>query len=278
MIYHFKDNLQGLSYILKTPLLYSDTYTFIPIKLKGSDEFIVQTPKLFVPFGIQENLNSKKSIMISFQNKENDIYTKKFYNDLQYIYTLINIHFKDKYNVNPFIKKYKTDQIMNIKLDKHYHIYDSRKHECDDIPIYSYASLIIHLSGLWISNDQLWFQWIAHQIKSEISISLSSYAFRDISIPAAPPLPPSQVPPSQGPPPPIDKYKKMITMGIPSAAVNQKKLLDAKSNIKASDLLSVRLKKSTKKIHKPDMNGFEPPTLDTLQLALQRLRSIIKET
>ena len=50
MIYHFKDKLQDLSYALKTPLKYSEDFTFIPIRIKNK-EFIVQTAKVFVPFG-----------------------------------------------------------------------------------------------------------------------------------------------------------------------------------------------------------------------------------
>ena len=43
MIYHFKDNLQNLTYRLKTPLKYSDDFTFIPIKI-NNDDILFQTP------------------------------------------------------------------------------------------------------------------------------------------------------------------------------------------------------------------------------------------
>ena len=146
-------------------------------------------------------------------------------------------------------------------------IFDTRKQICEDIPIYSYASFIIHLAGIWISKDQIWFQWYNLQTRIENNISLLNYAFKDSTIPKPPPLPPS-----------IDKYKKMITMGIPSAAVNQQKQIDAKSCINADMLLSVQLKKGKKKdIIKSDMNGFEPPSLGSLQQALQNLRNIIKD-
>ena len=80
MIYHFKDDLKTLTYKLGTPLKYSNEFTFIPFKV-NSNEFIIQTPKVFVPFGIQENDKSKDYIMISFQNKDNDLYTCKFIDD-----------------------------------------------------------------------------------------------------------------------------------------------------------------------------------------------------
>jgi hypothetical protein len=268
MIYHFKDELQSLSYTLRTPLKYSGDFTFIPIHIKPTKEFMIQTPRVFAPFGIQQNDKSKDYIMISFQNKDNDNHTIKFINDLQFIYDLIKYHFKDEYQVNHFLKKYKGEQIMNLKIDPSPLIFGSNKEVCDDLPIYSYASFIIHLSGLWISKDQIWFQWYILQTRIENTISLSHYAFRDTTIPKPPPPPP--------PPPAIDKYKKMITMGIPSAAVNQQKQIDAKASISADMLLSVRLKKGKKDIIKSDMNGFEPPSLNSLQHALQNLRNIIK--
>ena len=77
MIYHFKDDLKTLTYKLGTPLKYSNEFTFIPFKV-NSNEFIIQTPKVFVPFGIQENDKSKDYIMISFQNKDNDLFALCF--------------------------------------------------------------------------------------------------------------------------------------------------------------------------------------------------------
>ena len=271
MIYHFKDELQSLSYTLKTALKYSGDFTFIPIHVKNKG-FMVQTPRVFAPFGIQQNDKSKDYIMISFQNKDNDKHTLKFINDLQFIYELIKNHFNE-YQVNHFLKEYKGEKIMNLKIDSSPLIFDSNKEVCDDLPIYSYASFIIHLSGLWISKDKIWFQWYILQTRIENNISLSNYAFKDSTIPIAPPLPPL----SKSSKPAINKYKKMITMGIPSAAVNQQKQIDAKSSISADMLLSVQLKKGKKDIIKSDMNGFEPPSLNSLQQALQNLRNIIKD-
>lgn len=98
----------------------------------------------------------------------------------------------------------------------------------------------------------------------------------DVVLPPVTRRPPPPPPP---PPPPVykDKYKKMISMGIPTAAVNQQQQIDAKASINPEMLLSVKLKKGmpNKGDIKSDMNGFEPPSLDSLQLALQKLRSII---
>jgi len=268
MIFHYKDDLQNLSYNLKTPLKYSDEFTFVPLKVKNKD-ILFQTPRLFTPYGIQLNDKSKQYVMISFKNKENDKSTDTFLHDLEYIYNLVSIHYKEKYKVNHFIKSYKDESIMNIKFKEDSLIYDSLQEIHKDIPIYGYCSFIIHIAGLWISKNNIWFQWYILQTRLENEISITKYAFKDSKpIPPPPPLPP---------PPVKDKYKKMITMGIPSAAVNHQKQIDAKTSINPEMLLSVQLKKGEplKKI-KSDMNGFEPPSLDSLQKALRNLRNNIK--
>ena len=110
-------------------------------------------------------------------------------------------------------------------------------------PLYSYASFIIHLVGLWVSEDQVWFQWYALQSRVENNIQLTEYAFKDTI------LVPKPIPPPPPPPPPFkkDKYKKMISLGIPTAAVNHQKQIDLKSNISSSMLQSVQLKNQNKR-------------------------------
>ena len=92
MIYHYTDKLQDLTYSLGSHFKYSDDFTFVPFKVKGNNEFIVQTPKLFTPYGIQQNDKSKDYLIISFQNSENDPHNQTFLNDLRFIFILkINI-------------------------------------------------------------------------------------------------------------------------------------------------------------------------------------------
>ena len=64
MIYQSLQNLDITTY---PPLIYSDDYTFLPFKCNKKD-VLIQTPRLFAPFGIQTNENSKPYLMISFQN------------------------------------------------------------------------------------------------------------------------------------------------------------------------------------------------------------------
>jgi len=76
----------------------------------------------------------------------------------------------------------------------------------------------------------------------------------------------------------------MIHMGIPSEAVKKQRQIDLKSGINPGMLQSVQLKSVTnqkdmktdmKTNMKSDMNGFEPPSLDSLQMALRKLRTVI---
>ena len=277
MIVHYKEPLQNMKFCLKTPLQYSKDFTFIPIQFKGNKECIFQTPRMYVPFGIQSpnipnkqvGKNNKDYIMISFQNKTNDLQTEKFLDDLNYIYDLIKFEYLETHNVNHFIKENDGNHTMNIKLRDNMPVFDTQKNPLDDIPLYSYASFIIHLVGLWVTKDQIWFQWYALQSRVENNVVLNEYAFVDtIKKPIPPPPPPP--PPNFG----KDKYKKMITLGMPTANENQVTL---KSTISSDMLQSVKLKKTelNKSELKSDMNGFEAPSLDSLQLALQRLRRII---
>lgn len=268
MIVHYKEPIQNMKFCLKTPLQFSKDFTFIPIQFKGNKECIFQTPRMYVPFGVQSpnkpvNKNNKEYIMISFQNKTNDLQTEKFLDDLNYIYDLIKFEYLETHNVNHFIKENDGNHTMNIKLRDNMPTFDTQKNHLDDIPIYSYASFIIHLVGLWVTDNQIWFQWYALQSRVENNVVLNEYAFVDTikkPIPPPPPLPPPL--PNFG----KDKYKKMIS----SEANNNQVLL--KSTISSEVLQSVKLKKPELK---SDMNGFEAPSLDSLQLALQRLRKII---
>ena len=114
MIYHYKDKLQDLPYTLKTSLKYSDEFTFVPMKIKNKD-ILFQTPRLFVPYGIQTNKDvSKRYVMVSFQNQTNDTFTKDFLSDLQSLYELIKEYYGSTYQVNSFIKSYKDEFIMNL--------------------------------------------------------------------------------------------------------------------------------------------------------------------
>ena len=60
MIIHHQEDFSNYKLCLYKSLKYSDTFTFIPIKIYKNkySECIIQTPLLFTPFGIQKTQNN----------------------------------------------------------------------------------------------------------------------------------------------------------------------------------------------------------------------------
>lgn len=170
---------------LKNSFKYSNEFTFIPLTNRDNNNIIIQTPKVLIPFGIN---NDNNTIDISYINIDNDNKLKKLYNKLNLIYEKLNKHYKN-YKVNHFIK----ERIMRLKINNT-KIYNQNKIQIYDIPNNCYGELIIHLNGIWIVNDNIWFNWIALQIKINEPIYLRDYSFNDKkNIPPPPPLPPKPI-------------------------------------------------------------------------------------
>ena len=169
---------------LKNSFKYSNDFTYIPITNHDNNNIIIQTPKVLIPFGI----NNNNTIDISYINIDNDIKLNLLYDKLNIIYNKLNKHYKND-KVNHFIK----EKIMRLKTNNP-KIYNQNKIQIYDIPNNCYGELIIHLNGLWIVNDNIWFNWIALQIKINEPIYLRDYSFNDKKhIPPPPPLPPKPV-------------------------------------------------------------------------------------
>jgi len=140
----------------------------------------------------------------------------------------------------------------------------------EDINKNSFATFIIHLDGLYISKKNIGFIWNVFQIRIKEEINLDTYAFVDDPIVPVPLLAP----------PPVDKYSRMLKMGISKQAVEQKKLLDGVKKPSAVDLMSglsslkkVTIKEKKKKFKKPDTNQFVIDQ-DTILGALKGLKKI----
>jgi len=255
MIYNQIINPKNIN--VKKKLKYSEYCTLIPIKYNNND-LIIQTPKMYIPFGEKfvYNNDKKKYIDISFQNINNDDNIKIFYDNLLLIHDKI-YDFYNRYNLDDIIKKYNKNELLRLKMSKDILIYDQNKNNTDKIINNTYGSFIIHLQGLWLMNNNLYFHWELLQCKLDMPIYLSEYSFIDDIKPninkgkgksKSNALPPP-------PPPPINsKYDKMIKMGIPKEAVLQKmRLEDAPKRINANDLQNVILKKTViKKKEKVD--------------------------
>ena len=288
MIIHHSENIKSYHLFIQKPLKYSDKFTFIPLRFKKTEEFIkciFQTPLLFTPYGICKTQNNKNIIDISFQNIENDKSQILFHKHLKYIYDTVYEKYKYDYIVNDFLKSTDFNDCLRLKINSNTKIFDESKNIIEKIENYSYGNFIIELEGLWLNEDNIWFQWNLLQAKIKLPTHLTEYSFVDeIVIHKI-----------------DDKYDKMLKMGVPKAAVERQRLLDGRGNskgipkppppppgmlpersttttvpkIKASDLRNVVLKKGKpidKKPIKKDPNHFEPPTLEELQTTLSRLR------
>ena len=234
---------------IKKKLKYSEHCTLIPIKY-NNDDLIIQTPKMYIPFGEKfvYNNKNKKYVDISFLNIENDNNIKIFYGNLNIIFDKINNFYK--YDVDDIIKKYNKNNLLRLKITKNILIYNQKRKNIDKIINNTYGSFIIHLYGLWLMNDTLYFHWELLQCKLDMPIYLSEYSFIDDVKPVFnkgkgkgkgkgkfnPPPPPPEV---------ESKYDKMIKMGIPKDAVLQKMRLEETPRvINPKDLQNVKLKKT----------------------------------
>ena len=251
MIYNQPINDKNIN--IKKKLKYSEKCTLIPIKYNNND-LIIQTPKMYIPFGekVVHNNNKKKYIDISFQNINNDNNIQLFYDNLLLIHDKI-YNFYNGYNLDDIIKKYNKNELLRLKMSKDILIYDQNKNLTDKIINNTYGSFIIHFQGLWLINDNLYFHWELLQCKIDIPIYLNEYSFIDDIKPvnknkgAYPNKGKGKtiLPPPPPPPPVNSKYDMMIKMGIPKEAVLQKmRLEDTPKRINPSDLQNVTLKKT----------------------------------
>ena len=300
MIIHHSENLKKYSLCIQKPLKYSDKFTFVPLRLQKNNNYlkcIFQTPLLFTPYGIQQTPNNKSIIDISFQNMENDKSQKVFYKNLKHIYDCVYHKYKYDYIVNDFLKNTDFNECLRLKLTSNTLLYNESKAPIEKIDKYTYGTFIIELEGVWLNDDNIWFQWNLLQGKIKTPTYLSEYSFidenkdenKDKRLP--------------------NKYDKMLKMGVPREAVYRQKRLDGYNippppppppsfppmpmssfhpsappnnnttndipKINASDLRNVVLKKG-KHIPKKKIknnNNFEPPTKEELQTTLSRLRS-----
>jgi len=292
MIIHHKEDFSKYKIHLLKKLQYSDTFTFIPLKImnqnKKLETCILQTPCLFTPYGLQKTLNNKTIIDLSFLNKDNDKYCSQFLENLEDIFQTIKVQFSKDYTVNHFCKDSQYSECMRLKVDKSL-FFNHDRQPIDSIDPFSYGNFLIHLHGLWINDNKVWFQWYLVQAKIIEPLSLQEYSFID------------EIQETKSNEP-LSKYDKMLKMGIPKEAVERQKQLDSintSSNIpippppppnfkntrnnipeiNAEDLQNVVLKKgkpikNKQNKEKNNDNVFEPPSLEELQITLSKLKKI----
>ena len=172
MILNYNIDLSQYQLTLCNPLKYSDNFTFIPIKIYNNKLYkcIFQTPLLFTPFGIHKTKNDKNIIDLSFQNKNKDKSLCIFLNKLKSIYKTIHKKLNKKYEINSFIKMTDYEECIRLKVSSSILIYDEYKNSLTEINKFTYGNFIIHLDGLWLNDNSIWFQWYLLQAKIKIPL------------------------------------------------------------------------------------------------------------
>ena len=249
MIHNQPINFKDIN--IKKFLKYSDNYTLIPIKYNNND-LLIQTPKMYIPFG-EKTLYDKKYLDLSFQNIMNDKNIGLFYHNLETIHGKVLKLFHE-YNVDDLIKTYNNTNLLRLKITRDILNYDNNQNIIDKIINNTYGYFIIHLKGLWLNNEgNIYYYWELLQSKIDVPLYLSEYSFID-DLPKGykgkgngykgkgKSIPPPPPPPQLIQPKPLTKYDKMIKMGVPTNAVENKKKIDSK--IRAEDLQSITLKKT----------------------------------
>lgn len=222
----------------KKKLKYSKEFSFVGISYLKKD-FCIQTPKLYSKYGLNKKYD-KYFIDLSLQNICNDDNIKILLDDFNIIYDTIKNKYKNYNVVNPI-----RNNSIRFKTKSDFKVYDNNRKLLENVLPNTYGNYIIYLQGIWIIENDIYFQWYTLQAKIDMPLNLEEYAFLDSvkNIPKPPPLP-SFIPK----PPPLPNFKK-----VENKIVIQKK----------------DIKKVVKK-------EIDVPTLEEIMLALSKLKTINK--
>ena len=216
-------------------------YTFVPIKYDNED-FVIQTPKLFIPFNISK-YNNKRYLELSFQNIKNDKNIKLLINNLELIHEKIKDNIK-KYEIRGFLKEnYMKNLQMRVKVLDNTLFFDHNKNQITHIENLTYGSFIIHLHGLWIINGYVIFDWILLQGRIDMPLYLSEYAFIDEESVSQKGKGKGKGIPPPPPPPPLNNFNKLLKMGISKEAIEHKMKME-RVVFNPKDVLNVNLRKT----------------------------------
>lgn len=173
----------------KTSLRINNQYSLIPIRYQ-SNNLIIQTPKLLMPFGIS-NFKDKQYLSLSVINSDNDSHINQFLNLIKsFNQHLIKIHkqFRNKNFINPIHFNKNFPPLINFKIlptnnSEHLtQVYDSNQNKLslDNLVKNNYLKCIVYIPHLWFSSDNYGYDIFILQIKSyQIVNCLYNYAFID---------------------------------------------------------------------------------------------------
>jgi len=240
MILHYQD-IPKSTISFHTKLKYSDNCSFIPISFKNNHA--IQTPMMYIPYGIFTNENNKRFLDITFYNIENDTILRDFYNSLKKIFRIIQKKYKN-IKVNSFLKNTSFGDSVRLKIDQNALFFNEAKQKIDSIKSNLYGQFLISLHGMWVINDEIWIQWILIQGKIKTPVYFNNLLI-DENIKE--PILNNKIKNNIPPPPPLPQFKKT----------------DSKIKI-------IKKKKTEKKSEK----HFEVPTIEVLQTILSNLKNV----
>lgn len=284
---HNDINIKDLS--IKKQINISNDFTNYPIKYNNSN-LIIQTPIVFIPFGINK-FNNKSYIDFSFINSKNDKIMKDFKTKI----ININNHLKNKFNSKrKFISNFKSTEYypdrLRLSFSDDILIFNEAKNLITHEHIKSkiYVKLLISPQFLWLTHGNnidtygshgkhgtYGILWNILQMKIYSKPILQTYSFIEDEIN-------------------IDKYIKMMRCGVPTQAIKNKMALEkldpslldkflpktkSSQDTKNNLLVIPKLKLPVKKIKKnksleKDINGFRM-TLDVLKTI--KLKKVTEE-
>tara|TARA_Y100000589_G_scaffold325052_1_gene362232 strand:- start:2501 stop:3640 length:1140 start_codon:yes stop_codon:yes gene_type:complete len=189
------NNIDNNNIIFTDPIKINDKILHVPIKYKdrGKKNFLLQTPKMYLPFGIS-SFDKNKYVNYSFRDVDINKEVKTFYNILS---DIINIVKKKAKEWDIFIgrKRYKKNlkingnypALLSTKIDyveNEYNIkiYDNHRNkiEIEDVEKNKYGIGIIEISHVWVMEHRIYsIQIKTLQLKIFIPDILDSYAFID---------------------------------------------------------------------------------------------------
>jgi hypothetical protein len=264
---HNDINIKDLT--IKKQINISNDFTNYPIKYNNYN-LIIQTPILFLPFGINR-FNNKSYIDFSFINSKNDKNMREFKSKI----ININNHIKNKFSSKrKFISSFKSTEYypdrLRLSFIEDILIFNEAKNLITHEHIKSkiYVKLLISPQFLWITHnthDTYGIRWCILQMKIYSNPMLETYSFIEDEVN-------------------IDKYIKMMRCGVPPPAIKNKmvlekidphlidkflpqtttKLLDSVTILKPTKAKDKCKKRESKPIKEEDTSGFRM-TLDVLK-------------
>jgi hypothetical protein len=288
-------------YLLK-PINISKNTIYINFKIKtdmGKEPVLIQTPKLFIPFGINKykfSTNLETSLLIQEPAKQ----FKDFYISIKKLDKIIEkMKIKNKIImgkqfiscIKPAVDIFPERILLNINNESS--IFDLNKNQIniDQITKKIYGKFIIHLSHIWINESSYGYNLEVIQGMIDPKVIIKEFAFID----------------DEEPIDKYEKYRKMLSVGVPKEAVKKKieldgldpKCIENKSNIVtlappppppipnlnhnigfSKNLLSdlaknIKLKKvQVKHVEKKKEEDARVPSLDQISSALANLKKI----